>query len=144
MINVKAPRESVRRFFRAIEKGDMEGVRNSITPDLINKVHMVKDKRLIPLHLASRNGHMEIVLFLIENGVDIDAPDERMTTAIIHASQWGRHEIAMLLASHGADISHQDWYGRSALSCYTDDMKQEQLRIAATAAKHRNYNDNVG
>ena len=133
----KAPRETIRRFFRSVEKGDMDGVRKNLTPDLINKAYMVKDERIIPLHIAARHGHIEIVLFLIDNGVDIDAPDERMTTAVIHASQWGRHEIAMLLASHGANISHQDWFGRSALSCYTDVMKQEELRVAATSSKHR-------
>ena len=32
-----APRERVRRFYRALEKGDMDGIRANITPDLINK-----------------------------------------------------------------------------------------------------------
>ena len=61
-----APRERVRRFYRALEKGDMDGIRANITPDLINKAHMVKDERRIPLHIAAKKGHFDAVLFLIE------------------------------------------------------------------------------
>jgi ankyrin repeat protein len=38
-----------------------------------------------PLHLSVLNGHMEVAKFLIENGAQIDAPDDRGMTAMHHA-----------------------------------------------------------
>ena len=137
MTNI-APRERMKRFYRAVEHGDMDNVRKYLTPDLINKVQILRDEHKIPLHLAAEKGHFEVVHFLVENGVDVDAMDERLTTACIRAVVNNNHKIACLLASHGADIRWKDMFGRSAYDCYTDAIEQEELRIARISYDHRN------
>ena len=41
------------------------------------------------MHLASENGRIEIVKYLVENGADVDAKDKEYNTALIWASQKG-------------------------------------------------------
>ncbi len=134
-----APRERVKRFYRAVEQGDLNKVREYLSPDLINKQVVNKqDHRQIPLHIAAKNGHYDVVHFLVEQGVDVDSFDERMTTALILAVVYDHHDIAMFLASHGANIRHADWMGRTAYFSYLDPILQEQLRQASISFAHRN------
>ena len=38
-----------------------------------------------PLHLAARNGHTEVVTFLVKAGADVDAEDQNGMTALHRA-----------------------------------------------------------
>ena len=132
-----APRERRKRFFRAIEDGNFAKVREHMTPDLINHVELSRDVMKIPIHLAAEKSHYDIAYFLVENGVEVDVMDERLSTACIKAVVYNHHDIALLLASHGADIRHKDSFGRCAYLQYIDPMQQEELRVARTAYDHR-------
>jgi len=52
-----------------------------------------------PLHLASKNGHNDIVKFLLENKADIEAKDKDGKTALQLASAKGHQEIVNHLKS---------------------------------------------
>jgi len=56
----------------------------------------------LPLRIACIYGHMDIVICLIENGVDINIDD---SGALIWCAYKGQNEIAKYLISKGADIS---------------------------------------
>jgi ankyrin repeat protein len=121
-----------------VEEGNLANVRKFLSADLINHVSRNKEDALqMPLHIAAERGHFDVVYFLVENGVDVDMLDERLCTACIKAVVNDNHQIALLLASHGADIRHKDMFGRSAFGSYTDVHKAEELRIARTAFEHR-------
>ena len=51
---------------------------------------------------ASYNGHIEVVILLIEKGADINARDSSGYTALKMASIMGHTEIANLLIEAGA------------------------------------------
>jgi ankyrin repeat protein len=55
------------------------------------------------LHLASQFGHLQIVKILLDTGVEIDAKDDGMETALARACSAGYEEIVALLLSRGAD-----------------------------------------
>ena len=65
---------------------------------------------LTPLHLASREGHMEIARFLVERGADARAQDNYWTTPLHLASGRGHLEVARFLVECGADPRAQDNY----------------------------------
>ena len=133
-----APRERMKRFYRAVEEGNLANVRKFLSPDLINVMRRSKDDSIkIPIHIASEKGHFDVVYFLVENGVEVDVLDERLSTACIKAVMNHHHDIALLLASHGADIRHKDMFGRSAFGAYIDPTHAEQLREARIAYEHR-------
>ena len=49
------------------------------------------------LHIASSEGHLDIVYLLLEQGADVDAKDDNGRTAYLIALDNGRHEVAQLL-----------------------------------------------
>ncbi|KAJ7753996.1 ankyrin repeat-containing domain protein [Mycena metata] len=45
------------------------------------------------LHMASFNGHVGIVKFLLEKGVDVNVIDKDSNTALLNASDHGHTEV---------------------------------------------------
>ena len=72
------------------------------------------DNRLTPLHLASREGHLDIARFLIEHGANVTA-HQRELTPLHHASQRGHLDLARLLVEHGAYATAPDLLGLTPL-----------------------------
>ncbi len=54
---------------------------------------------------ASRNGQLEIVQYLIEEGANVNAESPGNTTALIHAAVHGHLEAVQLLIANGADLN---------------------------------------
>ena len=56
---------------------------------------------------ASKNGHLQVVKFLVENGADIHANDE---SALRHASKHGCLEVVKFLVENGIFIKNIVFY----------------------------------
>jgi ankyrin repeat protein len=63
---------------------------------------LLEDKAL---SLASYNGELELVKYLIENGVYINPKSKEKSAALILASQKGYFEIVKFLVENGADLN---------------------------------------
>lgn len=62
--------------------------------------------RSYPLHEASRNGHIQIVKLLLENGAKINIENYYKETALSLATQFKHNEVVNLLKSHGATVQY--------------------------------------
>ena len=65
-----------------------------------------------PLHLASRDGHLEVTRVLLEHGTDVNARDISKWTPLRHALDEGHVEVARVLVENGGDVGAQgmdDW-----------------------------------
>jgi len=71
--------------------------------------------RSMPLHLASRYGHVDLARMLVERGADVSAQKKDGSTALHLASRYGRVDLARMLVERGADVSAQNKDGLTAL-----------------------------
>ena len=73
------------------------------------------DDASTPLHLTSRQGHVDVARMLVERGADASVQDEDGRTPLHHASSRGHVDVARMLVERGADVSVQDEDGRTPL-----------------------------
>ena len=110
LTNCAEPKNS--NFANGIIHGDIKAVRlflsAGMSPD-------EKNDGLPPLLEASRRGHSEVALALIEAGADVNARDAYGVTAMMFAAICGSTEVIDRLIDAGADVNAQDLDGRSVL-----------------------------
>ena len=68
-----------------------------------------------PLHLASRNGHVNAAFKLIDCGADLIAQDDAGETPLHLASQMGHVDVVRMLIERGADLTAQNDDGETPL-----------------------------
>lgn len=78
-------------------------------------LNIVNSAKWSLIHSASYNGQTDIVDYLLNNNIDIEAETYIQETALIHASLNGYYNIVVLLLDNKANINHQNKYGYSAL-----------------------------
>ena len=67
------------------------------------------------LHSASYNGHLQVVLYLLRHGVDVNVRDSGKDTPFLLASWQGHTDVAKCLLEHGADVELRDQYDNTPL-----------------------------
>ncbi|TPX37453.1 hypothetical protein SmJEL517_g00580 [Synchytrium microbalum] len=67
------------------------------------------------LSIYSALGDLELVKALLTHGAQVNAQDERGTTALYLASENGHSEVVNVLCEHGAEVDHSTVDGKTAL-----------------------------
>jgi ankyrin repeat protein len=103
------------RLFLASDKGDYRKVKQ-LLKDGVN-VNAANDDQMTALHLASKNGHVQVVqLLLARDELDVNAADNFQRTALYYASGKGYVQVVeLLLARDGLDVNAADNFQRTAL-----------------------------
>lgn len=96
-----------------------------------------------PMMVAVRENQTEIVSLLLERGVNVNAPVERMygRTALYYAADHGHLEVVRELLEAGAQIDAVDNHGQSALWVCALSLSNEALNAANRAEWTRVQND---
>jgi len=82
-----------------------------------------------PLHVAARNGDVDLVQLLIEQGVVKHAQDGGGCTSLHIAAEHGDVNVARLLLEHGADTEAQDNCGNTPLHTAAFHNREAALQL---------------
>jgi ankyrin repeat protein len=99
---------------------------------------------LTSLHLASREGHMEIARFLVESGADARAQDSNWTTPLHLASGRGHLEVARFLIERDADARALDNYWVTPLHLASRNGHLEVVRFLVESGADAKAEDDDG
>ena len=80
-----------------------------------------------PLHVASANGYLSVVEYLLDNHVSTEVTDCDMWQPIHAAACWGHLEVVELLAQNGADINARTRNGETPFDICEDPEIKERL-----------------
>lgn len=86
-----------------------------------------------PLSLASGQGHLEVVCFLLDHGAEIDLRGHNGGTALMWACANGHVDVATTLLDRGADPAVRDHVGLTALMEASRAGDGENLRTISRA-----------
>uniref|UniRef100_A0A8C2PSZ2 Ankyrin 2a, neuronal n=1 Tax=Cyprinus carpio TaxID=7962 RepID=A0A8C2PSZ2_CYPCA len=81
----------------------------------INHVSLCAQNGLNALHLAAKEGHVELVEELMERGATVNSSTKKGNTALHIACLAGQKEVAKLLMKRGADVNSQSQNGFTPL-----------------------------
>ncbi|XP_072493223.1 uncharacterized protein [Notamacropus eugenii] len=120
------------KIHKAASFGDVARVQHLL---LLGQAHvddLDKEKRT-PLHLASANGHPDVVSLLVERKCKINLRDKHYQTSLMKAVQCQQEECARILLDYGADPALMDTHDNTALHYAASGLN---TAIAAKLLRH--------
>ncbi len=115
LANPQPPKAAANQLTEAAKSGDLEKVKALIAKGA--DPNQMNDSGQAAIHLASAEGHKEIVAFLLDHKANINLQDKTyQATALMEAAQFGRLDVVKLLLNRGAAIDRKGKFGFTALS----------------------------
>ena len=100
------------------------------------------------LCVASHDGLLDIVEWLLNHGADVSVEGYNCYTPLHYAASWGHLPICLMLIKHNADIDKRNEYGRSPLhTVASPHVKRDEVDIMQVLLDHGadpNARDNGG
>lgn len=123
--------------------GDVQMARNLVSKGA--DVNAVGKYGHTPLHRAAKNGHTNVVAYLLSNGAKTDAKTSDIGQTPLHyASDNGHIDVARLLISSKALIDAKDVSGRTPLFYAVTDHKKEMIKFLSAKGADINVQDGHG
>ncbi|TGZ70996.1 hypothetical protein CRM22_002880 [Opisthorchis felineus] len=105
--------EMDQNFLRAARAGSLAKVVELLNAGV--NINLSNPIGLTALHLASKEGYVDIVEELIRRGADFDAPTKKGNTALHIASLAGHLQVVQILLDAGANVNRQSVIGFTPL-----------------------------
>jgi uncharacterized protein len=129
--------QSESRLWQAAASGDLGELKSAI--DHGADVNFRGPGGFNALNAAARNGHLEIVQYLVEHGASIDQSDnQRHKTALLAASFQRHFDIVQYLVEKGANVNAQSINGFTPLhdAAYVGNLQIVQFLVEHGADVH--------
>ncbi|XP_049819591.1 ankyrin-3-like isoform X5 [Aethina tumida] len=102
-------------FLRAARAGQLDKIQEYLDSGTVRDINTSNANGLNALHLASKDGHVDIVRELLKRGAIVDAATKKGNTSLHIASLAGQEEVVRLLIQHGASLNVQSQNGFTPL-----------------------------
>ncbi len=112
--------------------GDFDGVQQTISQGAEITAEV--------LYVAATRGYIDIVRFIVESGVDLDAKHNG-STSLISASNSGHFIVVKYLVENGCDINLETNSGDTALICATREGNLDIVEYLISKGAYINDND---
>ncbi|CAH0398832.1 unnamed protein product [Chilo suppressalis] len=90
------------------------------------------------LHIASANGYIKVVEFLLEHRASTDVVDHDMWQPVHAAACWGHLEVLEILVQYGADLNVRNKHDETPADiCEEGEMRARILRLAVEQEERR-------
>jgi uncharacterized protein len=121
-------------IWRAVGAGDLAEVERLVGqhPGLLNAGDNL---RVTPLMIASREGHVGVVRWLLDHGAVINEADWHRCTAVWYACDQGHIPVVRLLLDRGADPTIADQWGSTPLVAASSHLEVVRLLLGHPRAK---------
>lgn len=127
-----------RSVFKLAATGNAEGVRALAEADGFD-VNAMDETGMTALCWASRNGHVEVVRFLVDRGADVERPSCGGMRPLHHAANYVQLEVMKELLDRGADLRTADDAGNTPLHWFAPpalrDPRRSLTRRTISAAR---------
>ena len=128
--NGELNRDGTDNIWQASQIGSLAGVKYWHAQDP-STIHQKRASYLnrTPLHLSSLNGHLDIVKFLLAQGVEVDPEDYIKSTPLMKASLNGHVDIVNALLDKGANLRLQDGFKNTPLHYAVDAIQLPVIKV---------------
>jgi len=125
----------------SIDMKPLDTASQGTDPNTAQRPSLGLDEVAIPsqrtsLHLASGEGDLEVVLSLLDGGVDVNERNAFQETALLLATSRGRFGVARLLIEYGADVNAHNKVGITPLFAAT---RRNHLDVVYLLLDHGAY-----
>jgi hypothetical protein len=131
------------KFHEVCENGNVAAVQTMISQDGMDIDVFGKFDRT-PLHLAIRNGHIDICRLLIENGASIEVKNAHGFSALYFACLHGHVAIAEMLIGCGASLVESDLGGLTPLHIAAEKGHTDVVKLLLLKGADRGALDSIG
>ncbi|XP_034085163.1 ankyrin-1 isoform X5 [Gymnodraco acuticeps] len=100
-------------FLRAARSGNLDKAHDHLKNGL--DINSSNQNGLNGLHLASKEGHVKMVLALLHSGIKLEATTKKGNTALHIAALAGQEKVVAELVNYGANVNAQSHKGFSPL-----------------------------
>ncbi|XP_018802934.1 PREDICTED: ankyrin-3 isoform X1 [Bactrocera latifrons] len=107
--------EAIISFLRAARSGDLGKVLEFLESAQITDINACNANGLNALHLAAKDGYVDIVSELLRRGIKVDNATKKGNTALHIASLAGQKEVIKLLNQYNANVNVQSLNGFTPL-----------------------------
>ncbi|XP_063707061.1 ankyrin-3-like isoform X2 [Culicoides brevitarsis] len=113
--NVEKQADTNTSFLRAARGGELGKLVEFLETGQILDINTSNANGLNALHLAAKDGHIEIVRELLNRGAKVDNATKKGNTALHISSLAGKLDVIQLLVQHGASVNVQSQNGFTPL-----------------------------
>ncbi|KAN0128635.1 hypothetical protein V8E53_013554 [Lactarius tabidus] len=96
------------------------------------------------LHAASFKGHLQVVRYLLQHGVDVNARDSGQETPLLLASFQGRGDVVQCLLDYGANVDLRDQFLNTPLNLAASWRHVDVVRLLLEHNADVNSQENRG